>query len=52
MLNRVAQAMFHISNEEMINFNYRRGLLELNFYFGDEDRKIELKSLYVQNKKE
>lgn len=51
MLNRVVQAMLYSSNEEkMMNFNYRKGLTELNFDFGLVDRKVELKSLYVENR--
>lgn len=46
MLNR--EAVFCSSNEEMINFNYRRALMDLNFDFGLEDKKIELKSLYAE----
>lgn len=43
--------MFCSSNEEkMMHFNYRQGLTELNFDCGLEDRKIELKSLYVETK--
>lgn len=43
------EAMFCSSNEEMmINFNYKRALMELNFDFGLEDRKVELKSLYAE----
>lgn len=51
MLNGVVQAMLYSSNEEkMMNFNYRKGLTELNFDFGLVDRKVELKSLYVENR--
>lgn len=43
------KAMFSSSNEEiMINFNYRRALVDLYFDFGLKVRKIELKSLYVE----
>lgn len=35
---------------KMMNFNYRKGLTELNFDFGLVDRKVELKSLYVENR--
>lgn len=51
MLNGVVQAMLYSSNEEkMMNFSYRKGLTELNFDFGLVDRKVELKSLYVENR--
>lgn len=35
-------------NEEIINFNYRGELMELNFDFCLKDRKIELKSLHAE----
>lgn len=33
------ETVFCSSNEEMINFNYRRALMDLNFDFGLEDKK-------------
>lgn len=53
MLSRVVQVMQCSSNEEkVVNFNYRKGLKELNFDFVLKNRKIELKSLCMKNKDE